>query len=242
MSDDQGQITDAELTAYLDGEADAALTARIDAGLAVDTALAQRLEALAGAGNAIKAAFDLDGLDPPSFPSAGLQPEPRRLSTALIPLAIAASFAIGMVVMSLLRPAPTWVDTIASYHALYVTETLSGADQPPQASDAVLQSAQEMLGVDLRPATSLPGLTFKRAQILSINGQPLLQMAYLDEGGLPFAFCVTLPGDADRDDLQRMSHDVATNSWVTDGVGYVLVGGGDIARVSDLSAVLQRQL
>lgn len=242
MSDDQTPITDEELTAYIDGQADAALSARVNEARAGDTNIAARLDALAAPVDAIKAAYDLDELAPPPFPSKILDRAPGGIRRIVVPLALVASFAVGMLVMSALRPAPTWVDTVASYHALYVTETLSGATQPSEISDAVLQSAQEALGVDLRPATTLPGLTFKRAQILAIDGQPLLQMAYLDADGLPFAFCVTLPGVADQDYQQRMSHDLATSSWIEDGVGYLLVGGDSFDRMADLSAQLRRQL
>ena len=242
MSDDQHQITDADLTAYLDHEADAALRARVDAAVAQDAEVAGRLSALSLPNRTISDAYDLAKLDPPAFPADLLNLPPRARGRAALPVCIAASFAIGMFVMSALRPAPTWVDTVASYHALYVTETLGGAEQPPEVVETVLQSAQAMLGVDLRPATTLPGLNFKRAQILAIDGQPLLQMAYLDEAGLPFAFCVTLPGTADQADQQRMSHDLATNSWIEEGVGYLLVGGQDFDRLTDLSAKLQQQL
>ncbi|MEL6840821.1 MAG: hypothetical protein AAFP85_16155 [Pseudomonadota bacterium] len=240
MSNSDRVITDDALTAYLDGEADASLTAQIKAALAEDTALATRLETLSIDKTVLQDAFALDALTAPAY-----QPQPSTTQSTprwAFPAAIAASFAAGLVIMAALRPAPTWVDTVASYQALYVTATLSGPTQSPAMAEAVLQEAEDLLGVDLRAATDVAGLQFKRAQVLAIEGEPLIQMAYLDQNGEPFAFCIT-SGDRATDVAgQMMSHGLATNAWVQDGVGYVLVGGTDLDVVSALSDVLQRQL
>ena len=240
MSNSTGVITDDALTAYLDGEADATLVAQIDAALVEDTGLAARLEALSIDKALLQEAFAPDALAAPAYapPQPAMQTAPRWA----FPAAIAASFVAGLLIMAALRPAPTWVDTVASYQALYVTATLSGPTQTPDRAEAVLQQAEDLLGVDLRAATAVAGLEFKRAQVLAIAGQPLIQMAYLDENGEPFAFCVTGSGQAADVAGQMMSHGLATNAWVQDDVGYVLVGGSDLDAVTALSAGFQRQL
>jgi len=160
------------------------------------------------------------------------------------PMGLAASFALGMVVMTALGPndstdvasaTPDWVETVASYQALYTTETLSGAVQDRTVSSAILARARDELGVDLTGALDIEGLTFKRVQMLAIDGAPLIQMAYLDAEGRPFAFCLTMRDDADQDALSKMSWDLATSSWVEDGVGFVLVGGEDTDRVGEIA-------
>ena len=241
MSKDQAPLTDAELTAYLDGAADGALHNRIDQALAEDDALAARLEGLTIDMDGLNAAYDLDHLAPPDIPD-DLTPASSGTVRLVWPAALAASFALGMLAMAALRPAPDWVETVASYQALYVTETLSGAAQSPEISQAVLQTAQDTLGVDLQNATKVDGLTFKRAQILAIDGRPLIQMAYLDPRGVPFAFCVTAAETGDSAPRQVMSHDLATSSWVSDGVGFVLLGGTDTRTVADLSVQLRQRL
>ena len=100
----------------------------------------------------------------------------------------------------------------------------------------------ETLGVDLRPAKDIEGLMFRRAQMLAIEGKPLVQMAYLDDQGRPFAFCAVLLGDGDEAILSEMNHGLAAASWVEDGVGYVLIGGDDVPGVTALSRMLQQTL
>ncbi|MEM6712306.1 MAG: hypothetical protein AAF590_08485 [Pseudomonadota bacterium] len=158
--------------------------------------------------------------------------------------ALAASFAAGFVVMGAHNSLPNaarsadWVDIVASYQALYVTQTLEGPTQLGEKTEAVLRHAEETFGVDLRAVTDLEGLTFKRAQILGLENELLLQVAYLDEAGVPFAFCVTRVNDGQDDGSSRMSHALASHSWVDNGIGYVLVGGHDLERVENLSASL----
>ena len=96
--------------------------------------------------------------------------------------------------------------------------------------------------MDLRPAVELDGLEFKRAQLLAIEGRPLIQMAYLDAAGQPFAFCAVRLDDADQSILSEMSHGLATASWVNDGVGFVLIGGDDVEAVTALTDGLRRSL
>lgn len=239
MTTDPVSITDAELTAYLDGEADQALLDRIDAALAQDARLAARLEALSVDMDVVRDALHLDRLDPPAYVpvDAFRAAAPSRL---VLPMAIAAAFALGAVLMQVTRPAPTWVDTVASYQALYVTETLSGQKQDAAISEAVFQSADAALGIDLRSAVEIAGLEFRRVQMLAIEGQPLVQMAYLDEQGRPFAFCAVKLNDDEHAVLSEMSHGLAAASWVADGVGFALVGGEDVDAVTDLTSGLQR--
>lgn len=265
MMNDNFSVTDELLTAYLDGAVSEQEQAELDAAFEADPELAQRLEALQVPGGIFDSAFDLDAMDAPQMPEAlrnkieaaapAVDPVSPVAATPVAantnkaprfawPMAIAASFALGMVVMTALGPkdstdlasaTPGWVETVASYQALYTTETLSGAVQDRTVSSAILARARDELGVDLTGALDIEGLTFKRVQMLAIDGAPLIQMAYLDAEGRPFAFCLTMRDDADQDALSKMSWDLATSSWVEDGVGFVLVGGEDTDRVGKIA-------
>ncbi len=277
MSDDPMAVTDEELTAYLDGVLSEKDYARVAAAVAAEPALQGRLDALRLPGGLMSAAYDLSAMGAPQMPAAlqekmaqaqliqsdaamppvaGVAPvvppvHAANTNTAprlLWPVALAASFALGMVAMSIMRPAepeqvaaakPGWVATVASYQSLYTTETLSGSPQDPAASQAILARAETELGVDLSGALNIEGLTFKRVQLLAIDGAPLIQMAYLDAQGQPFAFCLTMRDAEDRGNKTGMSWDLATSSWIEDGVGYVLVGGQDTDRVGEIAARFQ---
>jgi len=236
MTRDPHQFTDAELTAFLDGQASEDLSARITARLDSDPALADRVQALDAPVSALREALSLDAISAPAMP-AHLTAKPRmKLAYIAMPAAIAASFLLGLLVAPDKPPAPMgWIDQVASYQALYVTETLAGDAQDPALTQNALMQAQAALEFDFNAAPQIEGLTFKRAQMLAVGGEALVQLAYLDDAGVPFALCITRVANNDRGMKTKTSHDLAAASWVEDGLGYVLIGGQDATRVGALA-------
>jgi anti-sigma factor RsiW len=102
--------------------------------------------------------------------------------------------------------------------------------------------AKEGLGLKFDAAPAIDGMTFKRAQMLAIDGAPLVQIAYLDDAGQPWALCITKAVEANAPVSASSFHDLATASWVKDGLGYVLVGGSDTTRVTALAESLTDRL
>jgi hypothetical protein len=224
----------------LDGELDKQEAAQIKAAAKSDGAVAARLDALAVPMKLLKLSMNPAVLDAPALPAhlAGAAPSPSR--GIWVASAIAASFVIGVAVTNFMRPAPNtgWIATIASYQALYVTETLDGATQPSAETAQVLARAQDTFGVDLSEALSVAGLDFKRAQMLGLNGSPLLQVAYLAEDGTPMALCLKSVSGPDRGPKTTVMFDMAGVSWVENGIGFLLIGGGDTAKTEALSSGL----
>ncbi|MEP5731523.1 MAG: hypothetical protein ABJL67_19365 [Sulfitobacter sp.] len=231
MKDDQEKFSDETLTAFLDGELDVAQAQEIDAALSVDDVLGNRLAGLDVSVTALRQAMDPGVLGAPGLPAAFLKaPKRSYLERFGAPLALVASFALGIGLMSFVQSRTQetdWLNAIASYQALYVTETLSAAHQTPQDTDKVLRRAGETFGVTLTPATQIAGLEFRRAQVLGFKGETLLQMAYLTPEGTPVALCIVHLDDADRGPEETVMFDLAGVSWIQDGVGYFLIGGTD---------------
>lgn len=249
---DSTPFSDETLTAYLDGEVDATTQAAIRAALAQDEALAARLATLDIPLGAIRQVMAPAVLRAPGMPEA-LAAHPQAASNKrrgrfLTPLALAASFAVGMVATTLLIPAPAdpqiggWTEAVASYQALYVTETLSGGRQEAAALDGVMARARDEFAVSLRPATTLAGLDFRRAQMLGFEGKPLLQMAYLTPEGTPIALCLIRTDTEDRNPEPSLMFGQAGTSWVADGVGYFLIGGDNMQRIETLGAEVRALL
>ena len=233
MNEAQAAFTDEELTAYLDGEADAALRDRVELALTSDAALAQRLQALDLPVAALRDAFSPEALGAPQMPET-LIPAPRETRTPLRLVAgLALTFGLGVLSTYLLQPgpqpvkAPGWKAVVASYQSLYITDTVANAKQSPDAAAEVLAGFGSGHGVDLSPAQSVAGLEFKRAQLLGFKGKPLLQMAYLGPDGVPVAFCITRSSGDDKPMQSEVLAGMAAASWVSDGVGYLVIGGQD---------------
>ncbi|MEM8794015.1 MAG: hypothetical protein AAGE61_00500 [Pseudomonadota bacterium] len=238
-------FSDADLTAYLDGELEDASERELEMALARDPDLVARLEALDFPRDEVKTAFDtlLDKAPPP--PS---MPRPLRNTGQMRPLLIAASLIVGISIGVLMSSPVTyeltddWKLAVANYQALYVAETLTPDDPDPEGTGARIAAFSETLGRDLRPALNSVGLTFRRAQILGLNGAPLVQMAYLSEGGVPFAICMTRVDEADYAPMAETLVGLAAAHWVDDGIGFLVIGGGDEAFVENIARDLSARL
>lgn len=233
MNEAQAAFTDEELTAYLDGEADADLHARVQLALASDAVLSDRLQSLDLPAAALRDAFSPEVLGAPQMPE-GLLPAPRETRTPLrLVASIAVAFGLGVVSSYMLQPGPQpakepgWKAVVASYQSLYVTDTVDIAAQAPEITADVLTGFGGSHGIDLSPAQTVEGLEFKRAQLLGFKGKPLLQMAYLAPGGVPVALCIIRSNGDDKPMQSEVLAEMATASWVSDGVGYLLIGGQD---------------
>ena len=231
-------VSDEDLTAFLDGEAPAALAQEIETARKTDRSLGARLDSLQ---------FDLAGLKAQaddmlaSAPAQILpQPIPDR---ALGPIAGAiAALVVGLALGVTLanRPAaqPGWMEYVAAYQALYVQGTLSGVGSDPSS----LTRLSELLGRDLSPAQDAPDLVFKRAQQLGFNGQPLIQIAYLTETGAPMALCIIKKPGEERPITADLLEGMQAASWSDGEFAYLLIGGTDRALVQRGAAHFQARL
>lgn len=213
---------DAALVAFLDGEADAAESRRLEALIASDPAIAERLAVLSRSSLDYAAAFQplLDaapvarlqaGLDAVS--GAGVVAPPaqdhRRWNRREMLAAGLALFVAGGLVPHFfpgLLPAPEavpddhdddWRAAVAAYLALYTADTLANLPSDDAAFDRQLADVGGALGLPLSTErVQLAGIPLKRAQTFRYDDAPLAQIAYLD-GDAPMALCIIArAGDA----------------------------------------------
>lgn len=240
MNTNPPSFSDEDLMVFADIQADADLSRKITTAMSTDAMLATRVSALRSQVADVQNALDLTMLNAPQMPAHLTDtPQPRSFS---IPLALAASFALGMVAMNIAQPAPDWIDRVASYQALYVQDTLAGGMQDPALTQAILSQTKVNVGIEIPAIPELSGMTFKRVQMLAIDDAPLVQIAYLAGDGTPFALCIVRVDDADQVVENTRSHNLAAATWITNGVGYLLIGGSDPTRVSDLATGLAKRI
>lgn len=245
MSDGR-TFSDEELTCYLDGEADAALHAAVDAARVHNGDVKARLEHLTLDEAALKSAFDglLDGA--PAAPELpGTRP---AVSQGFGASALRSMAATAVVCLMLGGWAGAWLATpgeaswrefAAAYHALYVKRTLAEINNPRVASEHELERVSEALGkkIELAAVTKVERLDYKRAQILGFKGQPLIQLAFLSKGGAPVALCIIREANGgSRAIAMREMHAMSSASWSKDGYSYFLVGGSDAALIEKAAA------
>lgn len=242
-------VTDEQLTAYLDGELADEQRKAIDDALSGDGDLRARLDVLGLPRDALKAAFDDVLSGAPTMPAlpepaAANQNRPARLAPVALAAALLFGIFIGAGTHALVQPGhdSDWKMAVAHYQVLYVAETLTSV-APPAADDPVnLASLSEALGRDLTGARIADGLEFRRAQLLGLEGQPLVQIAYLSEANEPFAICVTPVSQGNSTPETETIEGLASAHWVRDGFGYLIIGGNDLGFVGKLADDLKARI
>lgn len=235
------RFSDEDLTAFLDGQADAALEAAISHALETDDALGDRMAALDIPLASIAGAFDGLLAQAPAMPDlaptahaapANTNARPRwGWGIATFATGLAAGLAVAVFTgFGTPEPAPRgWVSFVASYQALYTTDTLRDVDTSPQEAAVQLASVSQQIGLDLAALPQAEGLTFKRAQILGFNGKPLVQISYLRDDGTPIALCIIPAGPDAQGVTMGAAEGLGIARWNTPGFGYLLIGGQDAA-------------
>lgn len=253
-----GQMpSDEQLTAFIDGELDAADRDRIERLIASDERVAERFDFLSRSALPFGEAFEPMLADAPAGAlQAMLATIPavheREVRTARIGRrgflgAIAASFvaaiAIDRVVIDvghrISRPDEDteWRAVVAQYLSLYTSDTLSAPAGDRAQQVAQLNAVGAKLGLALAPETvAMPGVEFKRAQILNYDSKPLAQIAYLDPESGPMALCIvqSAKGAAAPDMENRRGMNVVF--WSSATHAFMLIGHAPIDRMQQLAA------
>lgn len=139
--------------------------------------------------------------------------------------------------------AEVWRQAVADYQALYSRETLSTALSDPIVQSAGLLRVAEALGLALPDAVSkIPGLDYKRAQILKFGEQPLAQLAYLYRDDIPIAFCIVRLDEADQTARNEVRSGLNIVHWAKDGYSLMLVGDLPVDELNDFARALEGKI
>ncbi|WP_147110238.1 anti-sigma factor [Tateyamaria sp. syn59] len=245
-------FSDEELTAYLDGEADDALHAEIDAALEADPEVVEQLAALDVPMAPIAEAYEALLREAPPMPD--LPEAPTTVVPAVAPArgrwawgagtfatGLAAGLAVAMFTgFGTPEPAPRgWVSFVASYQLLYTPETLAFADPTPQEAAVQLAAVSEAIGIDVTGLPEAQGLTFKRAQVLGFNDKPLVQISFARDDGTPVALCIIAAGPDAAPVSMGAAEGLDLARWNTPGYGFLLIGGTDAAPLAEEAETFQ---
>jgi len=96
------------------------------------------------------------------------------------------------------------------------------------------------VGAGLTPENvALPGLDFKIAFILSYEGDPLAELAYVDKTGAPVLFCIIANKGADAPAQTQTREALSLASWSHNGRGYLVIGGQPKQQVAEFARTLE---
>jgi anti-sigma factor RsiW len=250
----RANITDEELVAYLDGALEPTRRGEIGAAIDMDAHIAGRIAALSLDKNELLTALNaVADAAPVSTLRARLQSKDtsRRAAprmafesfkfAAMLLLGILAGYAVG--IRSSADRTRDWRHAVADYQTLYATSTLASIASDIDAKRHELAAAGTALGLPIKfDALQVAGLEFKRAQILQFGGQPLIQFAYLDQGGIPISFCVLRTGDADSAVRTDTIGGLAAVIWNENGYSFIIVGAAPMENLKQAALALAGQL
>lgn len=261
MSNDTHMPSDEELTAFLDGELLPDEMSRIERLLDGHDDVAQRLEFLSRSSMPFEEAFaPLLAAAPTQKLDAMLAAIPARQTPKLEAFsnrrsflgALAASLVAGIIVdrayigasRSLGRNENSeWRSVVAEYISLYTPETLAGPSPANDVQVAQLDRVGQKLGLGLSPETvALPGVDFKRAQLLEYDDRPLAQIAYLDPETGPMALCIvqSAQGAKEPDIEGRKGMNVVY--WSNATHAFMLIGHAPVDRMREIAESVRAKL
>ncbi|MEM7405839.1 MAG: hypothetical protein AAF458_11140 [Pseudomonadota bacterium] len=244
-------LSDAHLIRFLDGRLPADEHAAIEAALATDPALADRLAALHVDTTAIGPAFEtlLDNAPEVDFASMEHAADPPRESTlGRGRLSLAASLVVAAVLGALLASVwqeprqdtprdERWHADVVTYHKLYVPETVAPLEASVRSLNSQFERVANALSLDIPEALGrLADVEFKRAQVLGFEGTPLAHLTYQSAAGKPIALCfLKLPGAGTSVPVTSRQRGLAAVTWEQAGLGFIIVGDVDAKTLEALA-------
>ena len=137
----------------------------------------------------------------------------------------------------------SWVAQVANYQQLYVRPTVEAAGPVDRSALTAMINSNLERPVPI-PDFEQEGVIFRRGQLLQVDGNPLIQLAYLPASdGLPVAFCIMKdPGAKASPPDSGISHGLNYQSWNQEGLRFVLLGSGSKQQIEKLSQLARDQI
>lgn len=263
MTSDIRMPSDEQLTAFLDGELPQQEMARIEALANEDEEVAARIEFLANGSMPFREAFAplLDEAPKDRLeamlaaipaPAAAAKTERSAITRRGLFGALAASLAVGIIAdraylgigRNLGRDEGSeWRSVVAEYIALYTPDTLAGPVPPADVQTAQLARVDSKLGLNLSPeAVALPGVDFKRAQLLEYDDHPLAQIAYLDPETGPMALCIVRSDKGEKEPDIEGRKGMNVIYWSTATHAFMLIGHAPVDRMREIADAVRPKL
>jgi len=243
-----------ELHALVDGELDAQSSQRVQSAIDSDPELAREFEAIKSLKQQFKDEFlELKTSETPAALINSVrdyQPVARTSSKRGMGWAAAACLIAGVFGGYLLgsqvsnqvstqaanqladtAEAGNWIEQVVNYHDMYTVATLEHVTSTEPQRQALLARLSKSMGQTLMiPEFAGTSLEFKRGQVLRSNGQPVIQLAYLDlDTGSPVAVCITADrpsGSGPENGEFKPGQAFGLNyvNWQNNGLDFLVVG------------------
>ncbi len=259
-----------KLSAYLDGELEAADVQMIEALLESDPAAQAELDVLMAADAVALEQFDALLSEPVPMALAqkirsapvGIasgRPVPRTASRPIWG-ALAAGLALfifggmgGFFLKDQIAPTGTlvakagWLSDIADYHAIYAGQQRHLVEVPAAESAHLVNWLGATVGVQFSiPDLTDFDLTFEGGRLLVAGGKPVAQLMYRQPDGTVIALCLQSGMSGGAISASQFNKQTIKGfdfiSWKADGASYVVIGPGGKPGLADIAAQAAREV
>lgn len=255
-----------KLSAYLDGELEAADAREIEALLESDPAARAELDALMAADALASEQFDALLMDPvplalaQKIRSSPVSRPPARVSARLIGGALAAGLAFfvsggigGYFLKDQIAPGGTvvakagWLSDIADYHAVYASQQRHLVEVPAEESAHIVNWLGATVGVEFSiPDLSDFDLTFEGGRLLVAAGKPVAQLMYRQSDGAVIALCLQSGSSGGAVSAPGFKEQTIKGfdfvSWSANGARYVVIGPGGKPGLAEIASQAAREV
>ena len=241
------------LVAYADGELDPAAVAEVEACVAADPAAQQMLSVYRETAALLRAAFAEAQEVPADFKAfkALANPPHRRPLMPRYIWAVAASLVMGVfgytagaIWPDLIRSErDRMLSEVAEFHSVYSRETVHLVEVPAtQAEHLKAWLGKRVNGTLIIPDFKGAGLTFAGGRLVVLDGEPVAELMYTRDNGLPIAFYILAhAGTAGAVTVERRG-DVNLATWDDGSHSYIVVGEADPNMIRQLAMLARAQL
>jgi anti-sigma factor RsiW len=231
-----------KLSAYLDGELDAASAEAIEARLATDPAAQAELDALMDADAQAQEEFEALLNEPVPFALAqqikstplAEQSAPRvrpiwgMLAASLVVFALGGIGGYSLKGQITPTQAAGWLADIADYHAVYAGQGRHLVEVGADEVDHIETWLGNTIGASFTtPDLSSFGLTFEGGRLLVANGKPVAQLMYRNADGIVVALCLQRtngPATGSSAFKEQTINGFDFVSWSAGDADYVVIG------------------
>lgn len=243
---------DSLLVAYADGELDEAEATEVEAYVAATPAAQRTLAIYRDTASLLRAAFPESRYGKPLDTVAVARParrRPRVRRTVWVAAAAAAVMGIigygaGVYWPGLLESdRDRMLSEVAAYHAIYSRETVHLVEVPAAQTDHLkFWLGKRVNGTLVIPDFKQAGLTFAGGRLVVLDGEPVAELMYTRDKGLPIAFCIRYHvGKPDAITVEQRG-EINLATWDDGSHSYIVVGEADQSTIRELATMARKQL
>jgi anti-sigma factor RsiW len=242
---------DVLLVAYADGELDQSDVAEIEAYIAANPAAQRMLSVYRETAALLRSAFPAEAQADFKAIEALANPPGRHALLPRYVWAVAATLVAGMfgytagaIWPDLIRSErDRMLSEVAKYHSVYSRETVHLVEVPATQSEHLKAwLGKRVNGTLIIPDFKGAGLTFAGGRLVVLDGEPVAELMYTRDNGLPIALYILAHAGKPGAVTVEQRGDINLATWDDGSHSYIVVGEAASNLIRELATLARTQL